>query len=63
MKKIIITATPAQHSALKDAAKAANRGLSMHTLHCALQESDVAARLAALLTRKQPLRIRKGEKV
>lgn len=54
MKKIIITATVAQHRALKDDAKANNRGLSMHTLHCALQESEVSKRLAALLKKNKP---------
>lgn len=60
--KIIITLDDAQHRALKDDAKANNRGLAMHTLHLALQDSEVSKRLAALLARKNPLRIRKGEK-
>jgi len=63
MKKIIITADIAQHRALKDDAKANNRGLAMPTLHLALKDSEVSQRLAALLSRKQPLRLRKGEKV
>jgi len=54
MKKIIITASVAQHRALKDDAKSANRGLAMHTLHLALQDSEVSKRLAKLLNKNKP---------
>lgn len=54
MKKIIITADTASHRALKDDAKANNRGLAMHTLHLALQDSEVSKRLAALLRKNKP---------
>ena len=54
MKKLFINLTIPEHKALKDDAKANNRGVAKHTLHLALQDSEVSKRLAALLKKNKP---------